>query len=395
MAVSCCLLVAIGAEHAGKLGTGLVQGAGDLARRRLNETDQLAAELVERWQTGKRAHALGIEHLGSHRSAKDHELVVRLGEFDGNFRRCHGIVGKGDASRPLQQVRDTLGIGAFERELDEPVLRHLDPPARALHVAAEPGHVGDGQARVMSDDDHASFGDGIVKRRHDFALLCSIHYSLRLLRLRARALDLGCTCRKKRGAGDRLPRSSKRRSVACPARTRNCARANYEVQTDLQVAGIPHPSNRSSPVSCRPERLKRSPAPAVSDRFAPLRKENGPSGLNLSPETLKTQPAPPTRFAGSIFTPGPMVEATATFFKNVPLAREGFAFLTASAKARMFSTSASSVKLALPTPAWIRPAFSTLNSTAPPLAARTEVPTSAVTVPTFGFGISPRGPSTF
>jgi hypothetical protein len=32
----------------------------------------------------------------------------------------------------------------------------------------------------MSDDDHAGIGDGIVKRRHDFALLCSIHFSLRL-----------------------------------------------------------------------------------------------------------------------------------------------------------------------------------------------------------------------
>ena len=35
----------------------------------------------------------------------------------------------------------------------------------------------------------------------------------------------------------------------------------------------------------------------------------------------------------------------------------------------MFSTSASSVKLALPTPAWTMPAFSTRNSTWPPLAA--------------------------
>ena len=49
-------------------------------------------------------------------------------------------------------------------------------------------------------------------------------------------------------------------------------------------------------------------------------------------------------------------------------------------------------KLALPTPAWTIPAFSTRNSTAPPLASSTALATSMVTVPTFGFGIRPRGP---
>src|SRR2546421_52576 len=40
------------------------------------------------------------------------------------------------------------------------------------------------------------------------------------------------------------------------------------------------------------------------------------------------------------------------------------------------------------------PAFSALNSMRPPLSSRTALPTSNVTVPTFGLGISPRGPST-
>ena len=40
------------------------------------------------------------------------------------------------------------------------------------------------------------------------------------------------------------------------------------------------------------------------------------------------------------------------------------------------------------------PAFSTRNSTEPPLAPLTALVTSIVTVPTFGFGIRPRGPST-
>ena len=68
--------------------------------------------------------------------------------------------------------------------------------------------------------------------------------------------------------------------------------------------------------------------------------------------------------------------------------------MTASTKALMFWFSCSSEKDALPTPAWMMPAFSTRNSTAPPLAALTAPATSMVTVPTLGFGIMPRGPST-
>ena len=73
-------------------------------------------------------------------------------------------------------------------------------------------------------------------------------------------------------------------------------------------------------------------------------------------------------------------------------ARPACDFCTASAKALMFSTSLSSLNEALPTPAWTMPAFSTRNSTEPPLAPLTAVVTSMVTVPTFGFGIRPRGP---
>jgi hypothetical protein len=43
---------------------------------------------------------------------------------------------------------------------------------------------------------------------------------------------------KREGMATKPPRLSKRRSVACPARARNCARATYEVQTDLQVAAL-------------------------------------------------------------------------------------------------------------------------------------------------------------
>src|SRR3981081_974093 len=45
-------------------------------------------------------------------------------------------------------------------------------------------------------------------------------------------------------------------------------------------------------------------------------------------------------------------------------------------------------------PACTMPAFSTRNSTEPPLAPFTALATSMVTVPIFGLGIMPRGPST-
>ena len=47
----------------------------------------------------------------------------------------------------------------------------------------------------------------------------------------------------------------------------------------------------------------------------------------------------------------------------------GLARLIAPTNALTLSTSASSEKLTLPTPAWMRPAFSARNSTWPPLAA--------------------------
>jgi hypothetical protein len=55
------------------------------------------------------------------------------------------------------------------------------------------------------------------------------------------------------------------------------------------------------------------------------------------------------------------------------------------------SESACSLNETLPMRAWTMPAFSTRYSILPPLASRHGVATSNVTVPTFGFGMRPRG----
>src|SRR5262249_22569557 len=81
-----------------------------------------------------------------------------------------------------------------------PVLGHLDLASGATNIASELGHVGDREPGIVSDDDHAGLGDSVVKRRNDFALLCSIHSSLRQLRgWSGSPSPLTTPCRKKRG----------------------------------------------------------------------------------------------------------------------------------------------------------------------------------------------------
>src|SRR3984893_456665 len=122
-------------------------------------------------------------------------------------------------------------------------------------------------------------------------------------------------------------------------------------------------------------------------RETPPSRQKSQSDQWAWPPLLKT-------LAGSILTPGPMVEEIAIRLMKWPLAPCGLAFWTASAKARMLAASLSAENDALPTPAWMIPAFSTRNSTEPPLAPLIALVTSIVAVPTLGFGIRPRGPRT-
>src|SRR5262245_6145146 len=66
----------------------------------------------------------------------------------------------------------------------------------------------------------------------------------------------------------------------------------------------------------------------------------------------------------------------------------------ASISASALAASCSGVNDRLPIGVWMLPALSTRNSTLPAFASRTARPTSNVTVPSFGFGMRPRGPST-
>src|SRR5713226_5105387 len=92
--------------------------------------------------------------------------------------------------------------------------------------------------------------------------------------------------------------------------------------------------------------------------------------------------------------PGPMVEDSVTERRYCPLAAAGLARTMASRRARAFATRCGSANDFFPTGTCTLPALSTRNSTLPALTSRTARATSKVTVPIFGLGMSPRGPST-
>src|SRR2546427_7702 len=97
----------------------------------------------------------------------------------------------------------------------------------------------------------------------------------------------------------------------------------------------------------------------------------------------------------SMRTPGPIVDDSVTLFKYLPLAADGVALTMLSTSACALATSESVAKEVLPTGAWMMPVLSTRNSTFPALISRMALPMSTLTVPVFGLGIRPRGPSTF
>src|ERR1017187_5754517 len=78
----------------------------------------------------------------------------------------------------------------------------------------------------------------------------------------------------------------------------------------------------------------------------------------------------------------------------LPFATEGLALITLVITVAAFSTSFCASNEILPTGTCTSAVLSVRNSTLPALVSLTAAATSNVTVPVFGFGINPRGPST-
>ena len=104
--------------------------------------------------------------------------------------------------------------------------------------------------------------------------------------------------------------------------------------------------------------------------------------------------APSSDGVVSIRTPGPIVEDTRDALQVLALGGRRLRLDDAvDERVRVVDEFASRNDI-LPTGACTMPVLSTRNSTLPALISRTALPMSKVTVPVFGFGISPRGPST-
>src|SRR5437879_7657268 len=87
-----------------------------------------------------------------------------------------------------------------------------------------------------------------------------------------------------------------------------------------------------------------------------------------------------------------MVEDTDTLRRYTPFTFEGFDLFTASTSATKLSFSCSGVNDARPIEHCTMPDLSARYWIWPALAFLSAAATSGVTVPTFGVGISPRGP---
>ena len=96
----------------------------------------------------------------------------------------------------------------------------------------------------------------------------------------------------------------------------------------------------------------------------------------------------------SMRMPGPIVDDSVTLLRYLPFAAAGLAFTMLSTSACVLAISDSAANEIFPTGAWMMPVLSTRNSTLPALISLTAFAISNVTVPVFGFGIRPRGPST-
>src|SRR6476660_587941 len=98
--------------------------------------------------------------------------------------------------------------------------------------------------------------------------------------------------------------------------------------------------------------------------------------------------------AVSMVTPGPIVEDTVTDFRYLPLAAAGFALTTESTSAWALTITLCVGKDVFPSGVWMIPVLSTRNSPLPDVISRMACATFGVTVPVYGFGMRPRGPST-
>src|SRR5262245_29745105 len=277
-------------NDARELGRGSVRELGDLGRGRNEQAHDLAAQFVERGQRGKRLHAIDIQDGFAHRAAEDDELLVRLGEFDGNLRRRDRILGSSDHGRPLQKGTDGGDVSAFKSNFGETVLRDLHRCASLPHLRTQLLHLGDGEAGIVGHDGNVRGLEDLVER-YDRVLFCrSFHSKLSPVGGRcpswSRTTGLHPPSRPSPDSGTRSPgRHEGQDDILKPALPKPCGAngvSRFEPNS-IHAArkGLARSKIRSSPVyaghAIKPlKNLRSSRAPAVSDRIEVAGQADGP-----------------------------------------------------------------------------------------------------------------------
>ena len=146
----------LGRNDTGDLCSGLVQEPRELARRRHQETDQLAAQLVEGRQRGELRDSGRIEHLAVEDRAAELELFVVLRVVDERLGERRRIPERDrDGGRALEMALQPFHRPAFGGALQHRVLRDPELAARSLGLAqsdAELLELLHGNAAVVGDE---------------------------------------------------------------------------------------------------------------------------------------------------------------------------------------------------------------------------------------------------
>src|SRR6266540_890380 len=364
-------LLAARTDHPGQLLAGGPEHAGELRRGLSDRRGDLRSELLQARQLRQRQDALRVDHLPFDHRRADGEVLAVLHEVREELRRHDDVVVRhDDRGRPHELLghrlqRRALGGARCKRVLDDAVL-HL----RVTELPAKPGDRRDVEALGLRDDGRLRLRHLLVELADDLLFFCPVQVESPPFRPPA-----ACAGRRCSGFEPDIPV----REPLAKQGTLRCSAVSRLGGSDLTI--------RLASSSLRPLALGTKRARC------------------LGPET-PAAPLPPGNFeflryawcaassATSTLMPGPMVVLTVTFFTYRPFAVCGFALKMISMMTLKLALSLSGSNDAFPNGTWTIPAFSTRNSTLPAFCSFTARAMSIDTVPTFGFGISPRGPST-
>jgi hypothetical protein len=103
-------LCSFGANNAGQLTGRSLQYASQFCGRRIDKSDKLTAQLVQRRQRRQIFDTFSIEDSSVHNATKDFEIVIFLGKFGGDFRGSDRIVRIGNGGRADEIFADRLRL---------------------------------------------------------------------------------------------------------------------------------------------------------------------------------------------------------------------------------------------------------------------------------------------